>query len=171
MLEDQVRRIREALGAANDSELAEKLGLGRSAVSRWKERGVIPAKFRFLAEEDSRHRAIELGSQFIEHDRLYGHADHHYWLRAALQFVPPGYGAKLAAADRAKLLEFVLTRLMSAAADATVKELGKRRCESEEDLQALVAVLSSGASSATGSSYADRIARVLAEGFDGSTDE
>ncbi|HEX4196752.1 MAG TPA: helix-turn-helix domain-containing protein [Caulobacteraceae bacterium] len=164
MLEDQVRRIREALGAANDSELAEKLGLGRSAVSRWKERGVIPAKFRFLAERDGRH-AIEHGSQFIEHDRLYGHADHHYWLRAALQFIPPGYGAKLAAPDRARLLEFVLTRLMGAAADATVRELGKRRCESEEDLQALLEVLGSGTSSETGSMYADRIARVLAEGL------
>ncbi len=157
MVEDQIRRIRKALGAANDSELAEMLGLGRSAISRWKERGVIPAKFRYLAEYEGVN-VIQSVVQFIEHDRIYAHADNHYWLRAALQLLPLDYGAELSASDRAKLLEFVLTRLMSAAADATIGELGKRRCESEADFQALIKVLTAGAS------YPGRIKRVLAEG-------
>jgi hypothetical protein len=143
------------LGASNDSDLAAKLGLTRFAISRWKARGVIPPKYRFLIERDGGN-VVDYGVQFIVHDRVYAHADHHYWLRAALLFLPTEYGADLPEGERARLLEFVLTRLMGAAVDATSRELGKPRCEGEGDFQQLIDVLKS--------KYSDRIQRVLSEG-------
>ena len=164
LIEDQVHQIREIVGAKSDSDLAGKLGLGRTAVARWKQRGVIPPEYLALIDAP-RGQIAAFASQFIVHRELYRHADHHYWLRAALQFLPADYGSSLPAAERARTLDFVLTRLIGAALDATVRELGKPRCEGEEDYRALVDILASGSSSGSGLPYAERIARILAEGM------
>jgi len=164
LIEDQVQRIREVMGAKSDSDLASKLGLGRTAVSRWKQRGFIPPEYRALIETP-RGQLLDFASQFIVHREVYQHADHHYWLRAALHFLPADYGSSLPVADRARTLDFVLTRLMGAALDATVRELGKPRCEGEEDYRALIEVLASGSSTESGLAYSERIARVVAEGM------
>lgn len=155
MLEDQIRRLREAVGASSDSDLGVRLGLTRFAVSRWKSRGVIPVKYRYLVDRGGLS-PIDAGVQQIANEHIYSHADNHYWLRAALHLLPSNYAASLQGMARALLLEFVVTRLMSAAADATVRELGKARCEGEPDYAKLLAILNT--------TYADRVRRVLDDG-------
>ena len=140
MIDEQLRQLRNVLGAKNNSDLAVRLGLTRFSVSQWRIRGVIPPRYRFLIERDPAE-AVAYAVQFIAHDRIYEHADNHYWLRAALEVLPAGYGQDLSAPERSRLLEFVLTRLMDAAADATVRHLGKPRCEGEQDYQALMEAL------------------------------
>ncbi len=73
-----------------------------------------------------------------------------------MHLLPSNYAASLQGMARALLLEFVVTRLMSAAADATVRELGKARCEGEPDYAKLLAILNT--------TYADRVRRVLDDG-------
>ena len=163
LIDDQIRRLREVLGASNDSDLAVKLGITRFSVSKWKVRGVIPPEYRFLLER-SADEYIDYTVQFIAQNHVYKHADHHYWLRAAFYFLPIDYAMFLPALDRAKVLDFVITGLMSAAVDATVRVMRKPRCEGEADFSALIKILEDGTDPETGSAFADRIKRVLAEG-------
>jgi hypothetical protein len=155
-IDDQIRRLREIFGARNDSDLAAKLSVTRFAVSKWRTKGVIPTEYRVLIERPI-NQTLDYTLQFIQQRRIYAHADNHYWLRAALHFLPVGYGDQSSTSGRAQLLDFVLTRLMDAAADATTDKLGKPRCEGEADFKALLGVLAS--------HYGERIQRVLAEGL------
>ena len=54
-IDDEIARMRDALHAVSDSELASLLGLGRSAVSQWRKRGAVPESAKAKAAHVEAH--------------------------------------------------------------------------------------------------------------------
>ena len=54
-IEAEIAAMREAVRAKSDAELAELLGVGRSAVSQWRKRGAVPERAKRQADEVRSH--------------------------------------------------------------------------------------------------------------------
>ncbi len=139
MAEDEIRALKAALNVSTDVALAQALGVERSSISQWKRRGAVPRKYRaYLGAEGMVSELTRLLAK-TRHNFL-GRAENHFWLRAALAFMPsyfvdpPGVGP----AEVGRSREGPLILLVNLAMIATNIHLGKARCETESDYEALV---------------------------------
>lgn len=142
MADDQIRALKTVLGVASDIELARALGVERSSVSQWKRRGAVPKKYAALAGLEAAVQDADRLKNATRHN-LFGRTDNHYWLKAALAFLPANLpeGRNSSLANIGSGREAPLILLVHLAMWATSEYLGKPRCESESDYQALIAAL------------------------------
>lgn len=134
---EAIRALKAALDVNTDVELANALGIERSAVAQWKRRGGVPAKYMMMIGEDPKRFARAWDA--VRH-HLLGRVENHYFLRAGLAFLPQELPTPAGAskADLGEIREQTLLELMNLAQIVTYDRLEKRYCESEEDYAFLV---------------------------------
>lgn len=139
MADDQIRALKTVLGVTTDIELARALGVERSSVSQWKRRGGVPKKYAALAGLADGVKEADRLRNSTRHS-LFGRTENHYWLKAALAFMPPNLPESRSSslANIGSEREGPLILLVHLAIWATSEYLGKPRCESESDYRALV---------------------------------
>lgn len=140
---DGVDALKQAIGVETDLALAAKLGLDRSTVAQWRRRGMVPARYRFIADP-SRQDDVRRGFKNRDRRELYGDGNGEYLLRAALAVVPVSAldFPELSPALLGDYRESTLINLLSVVLEVCAQQLGKPRPESEEDYEALVEALS-----------------------------
>lgn len=142
MADDEIRSLKVVLGVTTDVELARALGVERSSISQWKRRGSVPRKYRALLGLEGRVAEANRVLNTTRHT-LFGRTENHYWLKAALAFLPDQFRDRNNAslADLGREREGPLMLLASLAMAASAQHLGKARCESEEDYEALITAM------------------------------
>ena len=131
------------LGAKNDAELARQLGVKRSAISQWRDRGAVPAKYLQLLRNSTAadyRRALESALRL----NIFGRPEAGYWLRAALAVFPFHLAGKTSInGSDLDDIEGVMIHLMGLAVTATNIGLKQEYCRDKADCDRLVALLKS----------------------------
>jgi hypothetical protein len=135
MARSEIAALKEALDARNDLELAAKLGINRSTIAHWKQRGAVPAKYHYLLSARG-EAAIERSLD----QQLFAEPEYHYWLRAALALA--GAIDRAATNDAsAASYERLIVNLMALALKATRTDLGLSKIQDEGTWVRLMEVL------------------------------
>ncbi|MBA4792309.1 MAG: helix-turn-helix domain-containing protein [Phenylobacterium sp.] len=149
---DDIEALRVALNAKNDSELARQLGVNRSAISQWRDRGAVPNKYLQLLVSPA---AADYGRALDAALRLhiFGRVEAAYWLRAALA-VFPFDEMKEANVDAVFLdnVEQAMMQLMGLAITATNVGLKQELCRDAADCDRVIQILKT--------DFADEIERI-----------
>ncbi|MGH7027829.1 MAG: hypothetical protein ACREEF_10925 [Brevundimonas sp.] len=133
--------------------MAEKLGVQRFAVSKWRARESVPAKYRVLYSHPSKaeiSNAVTTALRFV----MMGKPERSYWLAASLSVLPSSTFDLIDETEAARglRLERAILDSMNLAMTATNRDLGKEWCADEDDYRQLVSVLRD--------RYADDVARI-----------
>ena len=142
MSSEDIRLIKAALGVASDVELAKALGVERSTIAQWKRRGSVPGKYFGALNLDSNPSRLARYFNAIR-VKLFGRPEHHYFLRAALAFLPETLAAPqgVSSAALGDLREEPVLSLMHLAQLTCMGRLGKRHPENHDDYVALVSAM------------------------------
>ncbi len=132
-----IARLKTAVGAESDSDLARALDLSRYAVAKWRAKGSIPPAYSFLVDGGGSD-TVDSAVLFIIRRDLYRHPHNRYFLRAALKVLQL---VNRDPTDDPTEGEVILTRLMGMASDTCRKVLGQAYCETEEDYSALLSAI------------------------------
>lgn len=138
-VDEQIAALRRVIGAANDMQLADLLGIKKSAISQWRGRNSVPEKYRALTVRPSQ---AEMADAILKAFRIvmFGKPEHSFWLAAALGALPPSVFGKGVETDeeRGLRLERAVLQGMNLAMVATARHLRKAACEGEDDYRQLV---------------------------------
>jgi hypothetical protein len=126
----QIETLMSVLDVRNEYELSAKLGLSRSAVSQWKKRGAVPARFHHLIASLGDDAAME-----ATHQQIFRKPEYHYWLRSALVLAPPLEARSDPSGERRERL---IVDLMALAMRVTRQDLGLSRIRDEGAWQRLM---------------------------------
>lgn len=138
-VDDEIGALRAAVGAKTDMELAELLGVRRSAISQWKARGAVPKKYRSLfasLSADDIRDALNTALRF----HVFGKIERSYWLLAALAAIPPAAftAADESPAERGRRLEGIMLRVMNLAINATNTTLRQDYIRDDAECQRVI---------------------------------
>ena len=151
---DQIAALRITFGAATDMELAEKLGVVRSAVAQWRSRGV-PKKYAVLIPKTDSDisNAVDAAIRI----NLFHKPGNSFIIAAAATTLNDGYleGFRADTDEKAVALERLLLRIASVAINVTNLELKKESCETPDDYLQLVHLLRT--------KYADQVVNVISK--------
>jgi hypothetical protein len=141
-VDEEIAALRSAIGARNDVELAELLGIKKSAISQWRGRSSVPAKYRAIYIKPS---DAEIADAVTKAFRIvmFGKPEHSFWLAAAVSAIPHtvfGLGDETEE-QRGLRLERAILDGMNVAMIATLRHLRKEVCEGEDDYRRLVQAL------------------------------
>jgi len=132
-----IARLKAAVGAESDSDLARALDLSRYAVAKWRAKGSIPPAYSFLVDGGGAD-TVDSAILFNIRRNLYRHPHNRYFLRASLKVLQL---VNRDPTDDPAEGEVILTRLMGMASDTCLKVLGQAYCETEEDYSALLSAI------------------------------
>lgn len=151
---DQVAALRITFDAATDMELAEKLGVVRSAVAQWRSRGVPRKYARLIPKTDAEiANAVDTALRI----NLFHRRGNSFIVAAAAVILHDGTlnHCRPDTAEKAVAFERLMLRIASVAINATNLELKKETCETQDDYLQLVHLLRT--------KYADQVANVIAK--------
>lgn len=137
--EEEIDGLKRAVGAKTDMELAERLGVQRFAVSKWRQRATLPAKYKVLllrpTDVDYRH-----AMEFALRIHIFGKVEPSYWLRAALAVMPAvAFDATdESPAARGRRLEGIILRVMNFAINATNTTLRQDYIRDDAECQRVI---------------------------------
>lgn len=137
--DEEIDALKRAVGAKTDMELAERLGVQRFAVSKWRQRATLPAKYKVLllrpTDVDYR-RAMDVALRI----HVFGKVEPSYWLRVALAVIPTGAFAATDESpfERGTRLENLMLRVMNLAINATNTTLRQDYIRDEADCQRVI---------------------------------
>ncbi|WP_304283328.1 hypothetical protein [Caulobacter segnis] len=151
---DQIAALRITFEAATDMELAEKLGVVRSAVAQWRSRGV-PKKYAALIPKTDAEIANAVDTAL--RINLFHKPGNSFIVASASVILHDGplSECRLDTPEKARAFERLMLRIASVAINATNIELMKETCETQEDYLHLVHLLRT--------KYADQVANVIAK--------
>lgn len=141
-VDDEIDALKRVVGATTDMDLAEKLGVQRFAVSKWRTRGAVPAKYRPLYRQPT---DADISAAMTAAFRLvmFGKKERSYWMAAVLDVLSGSLFQQTSEASGARglRLERAVLDGMNLAMIATARHLGKEVCENDDDYRKLVQVL------------------------------
>ena len=142
MAGEDITELKNALGVSTDVELANKVGIERSTVAQWKRRGSAPSKYAYLLDIAEFPSQAERTLNAVRH-HLLGRAEHQWFLKAALAFLPYFKDSRLEdePATRGEERERVVISLMSFADYCCGHYLRKTYPVGEEDYERLVRIM------------------------------
>lgn len=137
----EVDALRRAVDAASDIRLADKLGVERSTISKWRRRG-LPLRYRFMIDP-AHSDSVRIGMKKRDRRRLYGDGQGEFLMRAALAVVPAKLFdfPELSPALLGDYRESLLVNVVSAILDVSQTVLGKPHPSSEEEYDELLSAL------------------------------
>ncbi|QCI93442.1 bacteriophage CI repressor [Novosphingobium sp. EMRT-2] len=144
-MSDDVDKLRVAVGAQTDLDLAAKLGLDRSTIAQWRRRGQVPVRYRDLVRLPDRV-AIDRYVRSADRRGIYGDGVGRFLLSAALANIPPdamNFDESLSPPDLGWAREARVLSVVREIVRVCEALFGRPRCENEAEYLQLMSALES----------------------------